>query len=143
MWVIFQLRSLGACSRTELLHSLHLCRCSCRSSCGTKTTALLFLARETLCLEVFPWCAWKFLVSPLWCPSSTVGKLQGKQLCLAVTSDLSNTNNHHTEKMSHCCSTLNLAFMHLPEVFPNTVQTLLIYICNSWTHTFQMNTSCL
>lgn len=35
-----------------------------------------------------------------------------------------------------------LPFMHLPEVFPSTVQTLLIYICNSWTQTCQMNTNC-
>lgn len=39
-----------------------------------------------------------------------MGALQGKQLCLAVASDLSNTLGHHTETMSHCCFTLNLAF---------------------------------
>jgi len=35
-----------------------------------------------------------------------------------------------------------LPFMHLLEVFQNTIQTLLIYICNSWTQTCQMNTNC-
>lgn len=128
------------CSRTELLRSL-LLTCSCISSCGTewKTPALLLLARETLCLEVFLWCTARFLVLPLWCLSSTVGILQGKQLCLAVTSDLSNTLSHHTETMSHCCFTESclLCTCQIP------VQTLLICICNNWTHTFQMNANCL
>lgn len=38
-----------------------------------------------------------------------MGILQGKQLCLAMTSDLSNILSYHTETMSHCCFTLNLA----------------------------------
>lgn len=112
MWVRLQLGSLGAaglsCSILWAWGVPAVVAVAQRQVC--KTTALLLLVRETLCLEVFQWCTGKFLVLPLWCLSSTVGTLQGKQLCLAVASDLSNTLGHHTETMSHCCFTLNLAF---------------------------------
>lgn len=112
VWVILQLGSLAAAG----LSCFILCAWCVPAVVAMahkqvwKTTALLLLARETLCLEVFPWCTWKFLVLPLWCLSSTVGILQGKQLCLAMTSDLSNTLSHHAETMTHCSFTLNLAF---------------------------------
>lgn len=43
-------------------------------------------------------------------PDQHSGNTAGEQLCLAVTSDLSNTVSHLTETMSHCCFTPNLAF---------------------------------